>query len=43
MMAMALTETEGEEPGGDTEMVLMPEGDVARIIELPYLGPPEAA
>jgi hypothetical protein len=40
---MALTETEGDEPGGDTNVIRLPEGNEARIIELPFLGPPEAA
>jgi hypothetical protein len=40
---MALTETEGEGLGGDTKVIPLPEGNQARIIELPYLGPPEAA
>ena len=39
---MALTETEGE-PGSDTNMIQLPEGNEARIIELSFLGPPEAA
>jgi hypothetical protein len=44
---MALTETEDEKPVGDTK-VIWPEGNVAsihavKIIELPFLGPPEAA
>jgi hypothetical protein len=40
---MALTETEDEEPGGDTNVIQLHEGNVSRIIELPFLGPPEAA
>jgi len=40
---MALTETESEEPGGDASVVNLPEGSLARIIELPFLGPPDAA
>jgi hypothetical protein len=38
---MALTETESE--GGDTKVIHLPEGNVAWIIELPLLGPPDAA
>jgi hypothetical protein len=40
---MALTETESEEPGGDTNVVYLPEGNPAWIVELPCLGPPDAA
>jgi hypothetical protein len=40
---MALTGTESEEPGGDTKVIHLPEGNVAWIIELPLLGPPDAA
>ena len=41
---MALTETEEQGPGGgDTDVIRLPLTDEARIIELPYLGPPEAA
>ena len=40
---MALTETEDSEPGGDTNVIRLPEGNEARIIELSFLGPPEAA
>jgi hypothetical protein len=40
---MALTETESEEPGGDTSVIQLPEDSVARIVELPFLGPPDAA
>jgi hypothetical protein len=41
---MALTETEEQEPGGgDTNVIRLPLTDAGRIIELPYLGPPEAA
>jgi hypothetical protein len=40
---MALTGTEDDEPGGDTNVIRLPEGNEARIIELPFLGPPEAA
>jgi hypothetical protein len=44
---MALTETEPEEPGGDTKVIHLPEskiaGIIARIIDLPLPGPPDAA
>ena len=44
---MALTETESEEPGGDTKVIHLPESNVARkiarIIDLPLPGPPDAA
>jgi len=41
---MALREAEEQEPGGgDTDVIHLPLTEVARIIELPYLGPPEAA
>jgi hypothetical protein len=44
---MALTETESEEPGGDTKVIHLPEGKIARVIarivDLPLPGPPDAA
>jgi hypothetical protein len=43
-LLVALTETEDEEPGGgDTNVIRLPQAEVGRIIELPVLGPPEAA
>jgi hypothetical protein len=40
---MALTETESEERGGDTKVIHLPEGNIARVIDLPLPGPPDAA